>query len=236
MAARQVVVEPPGVFPRRAAAWLAEALSDALSARGQCTIALSGGTTPRPVYAALAAPDLANGIDWSRVHVYFADERAVPPDHVDSNFRMARESLLSRVPIPAAQIHRMEGERPDLDAAAAAYDRLLPGALDVLVLGVGADGHTASLFPGAPALTEGQRRVVAVDGPKPPTRRLTITPPVIAAARKVAVLAVGKAKAWAVARALDDHTSATEVPATLARHGVWFLDMAAAAEPARPVI
>jgi 6-phosphogluconolactonase len=235
MASRHIVVEGPEAFPRRAAAWLAETLSDVLKARGQCTIALSGGTTPRPVYAALAAPDLASGIDWSRVHVYFGDERAVPPDHVDSNFRMAMESLLSRVAVPAAQIHRMEGERPDLDAAAAAYDRLLPGALDVLVLGMGADGHTASLFPGSPALAERRRRVMVVNGPKPPTHRMTITPPVIAAARQVVVLAAGREKAVAVARALDDHTPVSEVPAALARRAVWFLDPAAAAQLARPV-
>lgn len=235
MTSRHIVVERPEAFSHRAAAWLAETLADFLRAGEQCAIAFSGGTTPRPVYAALAAPALAGGIDWSRVHVYFADERAVPPDHVDSNFRMVNESLLAHVPVPAAQIHRMQAERADRDAAAAAYDRLLPAAVDVLVLGMGADGHTASLFPGSWALGEQRRRVVPVEGPKPPARRMTITPPVIAAARRVVVLATGREKATAVGRALDDHTSPNDVPAALARHGVWFLDPAAAAQLARAV-
>lgn len=231
---RQVVVADAGAFALRAATWLAETVTDVLAARTHCAVALSGGVTPRPVYAALAAPDLAGRIDWHRVDVYFADERAVPPDHPDSNFRMATESLLGRVAIPEARVHRMEGERRDLDAAATAYDGQLPAALDVLVLGLGADGHTASLFPGSPALAERQHRVVAVESPKPPPRRLTITPPVIAAARHVAVFATGKEKAAAVARALEGDATAGEVPAVLARHGVWFLDRAAAARLARP--
>ena len=210
-------------------------MADVLAARGRCALALSGGATPQPVYAALAGPDLASRIAWNGVDVYFGDERAVPRDHADSNFRMAMEALLSRVPIPAARIHRMEADRPDLDAAAAAYGDQLPPALDVVVLGMGADGHTASLFPGSPALAERQRRVVAVEGPKPPRRRLTITPPVIAAARHVVVLVTGKEKAAAVARALDDHTPPSEIPAALARHAVWFLDRAAAGRLARPV-
>lgn len=232
---RHVVVETPGAFAHRAAAWLAETMADVLAARARCALALSGGATPRPVYATLAAPELASRVDWNGVEVYFGDERAVPHDHVDSNWRMAMEALLSRVPIPAAQIHRMEAERQDLDAAAAAYGDQLPAALDVLVLGMGADGHTASLFPGSPALGERRRLVVAVEGPKPPRRRLTITPPVIAAARHVVVLVTGKEKAAAVARAFDDHTPMSEIPAALARHGVWFLDSAAAARLGRHV-
>ncbi len=231
----QLVVEQTEALPARAAAWLAETMVEVVAARGSCAIALSGGATPRPVYAALGAPQLAGRIDWNRVDVYFGDERAVPPDHADSNYRMAMEALLSRVAIPAARVHRMEGERHDLDAAAAAYDRQLPAALDVLVLGMGPDGHTASLFPGSAALAERQRRVVVVEGPKPPRRRLTITPPVIAAARHVAVLVTGKEKATAVARALESDAAASEIPAVLARHGVWFLDRAAAARLARPV-
>jgi len=210
-------------------------MADVLAARGRCAIALSGGETPRPVYAALAAPDVTTHVDWNRVDVFFGDERVVPPDDPASNYRMAMDALLSRVPIPKAHIHRMEAEHADLDAAATAYDGQLPAALDMLVLGIGADGHTASLFPGSPALGERHRRVVVVDSPKPPRRRMTITPPVIAAARHVAVLVTGSEKAAAVARALDDATPASAIPAVLARHGVWFLDRAAAARLARPV-
>ena len=235
MATNHVVVESPTAFPRRVAAWLAETMAEVLAVRRRCAIALSGGVTPRPVYAALAAPDLASDVDWNRVDVYFADERAVPPDHPDSNFRMARETLLAPLMVPEAHIHRMQGERRDLDTAAAAYDHELPATLDVLLLGMGADGHTASLFPGSPALAEQLRRVVVVESPKPPPRRMTITPPVIAAARHIAVLVTGKDKAPAVARALEGDTAASDIPAVLARHGVWFLDRAAATRLVRAV-
>ena len=193
---------------------------------GVFQVPLASGTTH--VVVAVTGPSYA-------IHYPYGGFVAVPRDHADSNFRMAMEALLSRVPIPPARIHRMEAERQDLDAAAAAYGDLLPAALDVLVLGMGADGHTASLFPGSPALAERERRVVVVDGPKPPRRRMTITPPVIAAARHVVVLVTGKEKAAAVARAVDEATPASEIPAALARHGVWFLDRAAAARLARPV-
>jgi len=233
-----VVVEAMASFPRRAAQWLAETMSRVLATRGHCTIALSGGTTPRPVYAALAAPDLARGIAWNRVDIYFGDERDVPRDDAESNYRMAMEALLMHVAIPEARVHRIEAERRDLDAAADAYAQVLPEALDVLVLGMGADGHTASLFPGSPALSEQRRRVVVVASPKPPRQRVTITPPVIAAARQVVMLVTGGEKAAAVARALDaDAPPPSQVPAVLARPplGVWFLDHAAAARLPKPV-
>ncbi len=225
----RIVVADGAALARSAAVWLAETLADAIAARGRCTLALAGGSTPAPVYAELASPALARRIDWSRVHVYFGDERAVPPTHRDSNYRVASDVLLSRVPIPAAQIHRMEGERQDLAAAAADYERLLPPALDVLLLGMGRDGHTASLFPHSPALAERARRVVVVESPKPPPLRLTITPPVIAAARHLAMLATGKEKADPAVRALEGPATPQEIPACLARHGIWFLDRAAAA-------
>jgi len=226
------VVEPADSLPRRAATWIAETIAAVLAARPRCSIALSGGTTPGPVYRALAAPDVSRGIAWSKVDVYFADERAVPSNDRNSNFRMVEETLLSQVPIRAAQVHRMEGERSDLEAAATDYDRALPPALDVLVLGMGADGHTASLFPGSPALAE-RRRVVVVDSPKPPPRRLTITPPVIAAARHIAMVVTGAEKAAAVGLVREGGAPVTAMPAVLARHGVWFLDPAAAAQLAR---
>ena len=236
MPSSRVVVEETDSFPRRVAEWLAETMARNLTSSGRCTIALSGGGTPRPVYAALAAPDLAGGIDWGKIDVYFGDERAVPPDDRENNYRMATDALLSHVPIPASHVHRIEAERHDLDAAADAYAQVLPEALDVLVLGLGADGHTASLFPGSPALTERRRRVVVVTSPKPPRQRVTITPPVIAAARQVVMLVTGREKAATVARALDtDAPPPSQVPAVLARHGVWFLDPLAAARLARPV-
>lgn len=235
MPSPHVVIEPAAAYARRAAEWLAETIAGVLATQRQCAIALSGGETPRPVYGALAAPELASAIDWNRVAVYFGDERAVAPHDADSNFRMATQALLSRVPLPQAQIHRMEGERPDLDAAAAAYERQLPPALDVLILGMGVDGHTVSLFPGSPALLERQRRVVAAESPKPPRLRLTITPPVIAQAHQVTVLVTGSDKAAVVARALEGDAPASEIPAVLARRGVWFLDHAAAARLARSI-
>jgi len=224
-----LTIRDPDTLAAAMAGWIAEMLGAAVRARGTGTIALAGGGTPRGVYEVLAAPPLRDAVPWGRVHVYFGDERAVPPDDPDSNFRMAREALLARVPVPPAQIHRMEAERADLEAAAAAYAQALPAALDGLLLGVGEDGHTASLFPGAPALGETARRVVPVVGPKPPPRRLTVTPPVIAAARSVGVIAVGAGKAEAVARALEAPLAPRETPAQLARGGHWFLDPAAAA-------
>src|SRR5438094_250502 len=238
MPSSRVVVEETDSFPRRVAEWLAETIARTVAASGHCTIALSGGGTPQPVYAALAAPDLANGIDWPKIDVYFGDERAVPPDDRESNYRMATDTLLSHVPVPESRGHRIKAERRDLEAAADAYAQALPEALDVLVLGMGADGHTASLFPGSPALSERRRRVVVVASPKQPRQRVTITPPVIAAARQVVMLVTGGEKAAGGARALaGDTPPQRQVPAVLARrpHAVWFLDPAAAARLPRPV-
>jgi 6-phosphogluconolactonase len=179
------------------------------------------------VYQALAARD---DVPWQQVHVYFGDERAVPPDDPESNFGMARETLLARVPVPETQIHRMHAEASDVEAAARTYEELLPARFDLVLLGIGEDGHTASLFPGSSAVTEQTRRVLFVTGPKPPPRRLTITPPVIAAARATLVLAAGAAKAEAVARALEGADDVIACPAQLARAGYWMLDRAAAAE------
>ena len=175
-----------------------------------------------------------SGLDWNQVDVFFTDDRAVPADHPESNHRMVSQALLSRVPIPAGRVHRMEAERADRDAAAWAYERLLPPRLDILVLGMGADGHTASLYPGSPALDERHRLVVPVTGPAAPAERLTITPPVIEAARTVAVIVTGADKAAMVARALEGPLSPKAVPVQLARRGVWFLDPAAAGQLTRP--
>ena len=220
----------PASFAAIAAEHVAVAVAASITARERCALALTGGSTPRPVYEQMAAPPLSKRIPWDRVTIYFGDERCVPADDPQSNFRMADESLLRRVPIPRASIHRLEGERTDHDAAAADYARLLPDALDVLLLGVGEDGHTASLFPRSPALQEEARRVVSARSPAPPANRLTITPPVIRAARAIIVLASGRTKAAAIARALEGSRSPEEVPIQLALGGTWLLDRAAASE------
>jgi len=221
-----IIVPEPVELVRRAAEWLATEVTRAIAERGSCALGLAGGWTPEPVYRALAS---GSSVDWKRVDVFFGDERAVPPDHPDSNYRMIHLALLSRVPIPAGQVHRMEAERPDREAAAREYERSLPPRLDVLLLGMGPDGHTASLFPGSAALDERHRLVLPVLGAKAPAERLTITPPVIEAARKVAVIATGEDKALMVARAVEGLFSPKAVPVQLARRGVWFLDQAAAA-------
>jgi 6-phosphogluconolactonase len=213
-------------LPARAAEKLAEVLRDAVRTGGRACIALAGGTTPRAVHEVLATlPE----IPWNGIHVYFGDERSVPADHPDSNYRMAKESLLDRVPIPSSQIHRPDADHADRDAAARAYEAILPAAFDLLVLGIGEDGHTASLFPGSPALNERQRRCIPVIGPKAPPERLTLTPPVLEAARSVVMLAAGAGKAAAVARALEGPWDPLGTPAQLVRNAAWFLDPPAAA-------
>src|SRR6187431_219561 len=209
-----------------AAERIAEALKQTISRDFAASLALAGGTTPRAAYEALAK---IPGIDWSKVSVYFGDERAVPASHPDSNFAMAKAALFDRVPLPSANIHRIAAEDPDQDAAARAYDALLPARISVLVLGIGEDGHTASLFPGSPALNERTRRVLPVIGPKPPPQRLSITPPVIESAQLCIVIANGAGKAEPVRRALKEPLDIQTTPSGLARHGLWLLDHAAAA-------
>lgn len=209
-----------------AAKHLAQALEQAIAQKGEASLALAGGTTPKAAYEALAK---LSGMDWGRVHVYFGDERCVAPTHPDSNFKMAQGALFERVPLPPGNIHRMLAEQPDRDAAARAYDAQLPSRISVIVLGIGEDAHTASLFPGSPALRERERRVVPVIGPKPPPERLTITPPVIESAELCIVLATGAGKAEAVFRALRGPIDIEATPSCLARSGLWLMDHAAAA-------
>jgi 6-phosphogluconolactonase len=221
-----IVASRPAELARQAAEWLGLEVTRAIAERGSCALGLAGGRTPEPIYRELAA---GSSIDWRKVSVFFGDERAVPPDHPHSNYFMVHLALLSRVPIPAGNVHRMEAERADREAAAREYERSLPPQLDVLLLGMGPDGHTASLFPGSAALDERDRLVLPVLGSKPPAERLTITPPVIEAARKVAVIATGGDKALMVARAIEGPYAPKVVPVQLARRGCWFLDLAAAA-------
>jgi 6-phosphogluconolactonase len=219
------VVDTQAELVTTASKWLEQAIDRCVRVAGSCSIALSGGNTPRPVYARLA---LSPRIAWERLHVYFADERCVSPDDPASNYRMIHESLLARTRIPAPQIHRIFGERSDIDRAAEEYAALLPERLDVIVLGIGADGHTASLFPGAEALTERSRRAVHTRSPVHPFDRISVTPPVITNAGAILVLASGGDKAAAVSRALAAECDPTDIPARLASDGTWIVDRLAA--------
>ena len=175
----------------------------AISERGRFTVVLSGGNTPRAIYS-LLAERYAHTISWEQVFVFFGDERHVPPDHPDSNFRMANESLLSHVPIPAKNIHRVQAElaapmaADQYQATLREFFSLQDGDLpqfDLVMLGMGEDGHTASLFPGTPALEETSRTVVANHVEKLETDRITLTFPVLNATSEVLIMIAGENKA-----------------------------------------
>jgi len=226
-AASRRIVTSADAFAATAAATIARVLERAVADRGVASLALAGGTTPEPVYRKLAT--LAT-LHWNQIDIYFGDERAVPPESPDSNYNRAVHALLSPLRTAPRHTYRMPAEEPDLDAAARAYAALLPAQLDLIVLGIGEDGHMASLFPGSPALMETARTVVAVHGPKPPHDRLTLTPLAIQAARNVIVLAAGAPKAAAVAQALTGPFAPHHCPAQLVREATWVIDTAAAAQ------
>ena len=222
----RIVVDPRG-FAQAAAELIGHQVGGTSRAGGGISLGLAGGNTVAPVYEHLAAlPSVSQS--WNAVSFYFGDERAVPPDHRDSNYRLARETLFSRIPAASERIHRMEAERDDLDEAAREYDALLPASLDLLLLGVGADGHVASLFPGSAALEENERRVVPAFGGMPPVARLTITPRVLAMAKKIIVIVSGASKQAAVTRALEGPVDHLACPAQLVRGATWILDQPAA--------
>jgi 6-phosphogluconolactonase len=221
--------------------WL-EIANEAISARGIFHVALSGGSTPRSLYRLLAHPKFAEHIPWDRVHIYFGDERTVPPDHNDSNFRMAKKALLDHVAIPLAHIHRIEGELEDPHDAASAYTRELTSNLplsaqgvvqfDLLLLGVGSDGHIASLFPATPVLHERARLVEAVHVEKLDSWRITLTLPVIDHARHVLILVSGDAKAPIICDIFATRRTPPYPVQLINPQGMleWHLDQAAAAQ------
>jgi 6-phosphogluconolactonase len=220
-----------------AATRMAGALRAALQARGRATVALSGGNTPRDAYAALAREP---GLDWTKIDVFWVDERAVGPTDDRSNYRWAKATLLDAARVPAERVHRMPSDAPDLGAAAKAYDQAIAQvvggdepAFDLMVLGVGDDGHTASLFPGDPTVDVADRLVAAVPAKPGREARLTLTRPVIQHARRVLVMAVGAAKRPALARAWASDGDVHETPSRIIRDCrgavTWIIDEAAGA-------
>jgi 6-phosphogluconolactonase len=205
---------------------------DAITARGVVTIALSGGSTPRRLFQLLAARG-RDALAWDHVELWWGDERCVPPDHADSNYRMAREALIDPLGLADERAHRMTGER-DPELAAMAYERELVGALgappvlDYVMLGMGADGHTASLFPHSPGLVERERWVIA-NPIGVNTMRLTLTVPAILAARNIRFLVAGADKADALHAVLEGPRDPERYPAQLiAERATWLVDAAAA--------
>jgi 6-phosphogluconolactonase len=209
------------------------AAREGVAARGRFTVALPGGSVATTFFPRLSRVPL----DWSNVDLFWGDERAVPPDHPDSNYAVARSLWLAPAGVPPSRVHRMKAEEPDLEKAAADYERELqeaagsPPRLDLVLLGVGPDGHVCSLFAGHPVLAVRDRAVAVVeDSPKPPPRRLTLTLPVVAGAHGVVVVALGRGKAEVIREAIEDAGSALPVAlvAREARRTLFLLDPEAA--------
>jgi len=222
-----------------AAEIFAASAASAIDARGRFAVALSGGETPRTLYERLAVPALRERVDWAHTHLFWGDERCVPHDDPRSNHHLVAQTLLAGVPVPAEQIHPFPCAEDPVEAALA-YERTLRGfaggevpRFDLVLLGLGADGHTASLFPGEPALAERERMAVVARGPKDGPWRVTLTLPVLKRAARIVFLVVGAAKASALRRVLaGDGTEAP--PAALVRPDlgelVWLADAAAASK------
>jgi len=213
-------------------------IRSAISQQGECTLVLSGGTTPRSLYRLLGSV-YRNEIPWERVHLFWGDERYVPPDDPASNFRMVKETLLDAISIPVTNVYAMPTGHADPNAAAREYEALLARRVngggrrfDLILLGLAPDGHIASLFPGSKALEESERRVVAVRVPKEPPQRLTLTLPAINRAAHVHFLVAGKAKAGALHRVVVGPCDVQTCPAVgvkpLDGTVTWWVDEAAA--------
>ncbi|MES9867162.1 MAG: 6-phosphogluconolactonase [Candidatus Thiodiazotropha sp. LLP2] len=203
-------------FVDHAEKWIVDKINHVLGLSDHCHLMLAGGSTPLPVYRALSR---RSDIPWSRISLYFGDERCVPVDTPENNAFSVLGALFPGERPQGLTVYRMCGEE-DPDKAAKEYESILPERVDILLLGMGSDGHTASLFPGSAALDEEQRRVMPVIGNKPPMQRLTVTPSVIQQARYLLLMAQGEDKADAVRWALQEG----KVPAALARNGDWLLD------------
>ena len=233
------IYDDKSALTQAAADYVLACFDDAVATHDYFALALSGGSTPRALYVRLAKLIHERGIDASKLRVFWGDERTVPPDHAESNFRMAQETLLEPAAIPSENVYRMRGELPP-EQAAADYESVLRdffGAeerFDLVLLGMGDDGHTASLFPHTPALSETERLVVANYVPKLETWRITLTAPAINSAAHVAFLVAGSAKATPLQAVLEGPHRPDELPSQLIQPVggdlVWLVDRAAAAD------
>ena len=232
------IFDDPEAMSRGAAELLVGIAKQAVAARGRFSVALSGGGTPRRTYELLATAPYRDQVDWSRAHIFWGDERCVPLDDPRSNARLAREALLGHVPIPPVQVHPMDCS-PSPREGARRYEVMLreffaPAApcFDLIMLGLGDNGHTASLFPGTPALTESKRWVAEVYVPQQELYRLTLTAPIINGAAAVAFLVAGAAKAAVVREVIQGPRDPLRLPAQLINPQpgelYWLLDKAAA--------
>lgn len=231
-----VVEESPQILIESAASQIVKLARDCIALRGSFSFALAGGSTPRALYELLASEPYASNIDWQNTHVLFDDERAVAPDDELANYKMAQTALLSKVPIPAENVHRMEAEREDLESAARDSEEVLKAffPLDLVLLGMGDDGHTASLFPHSPVLAESTLLCAAtpVASLQPHLRRLTLTFPAINAARFIWIIVTGESKASRLQNVFEGarDIGSTPVAGVEPQDGelVWMLDRAAA--------
>jgi 6-phosphogluconolactonase len=226
------VFPTPEALTEAAARFVLDSAATAIAERGIFRIALAGGSTPRVLYARLALPDISGGVDWPHWHVYFGDERAVPPDDDASNYRMARHALLDRVPLPADNVHRISGELEPALAAERYASELGEAPLDLVLLGMGDDGHTASLFLDCTVDRE-SRLVVATKSPVKPHDRISLTLRALNQARAVLFLVTGASKAARLESVLSELArDAPSFPAAKVRPTsgalYWFLDAAAA--------
>ncbi len=238
----RVLTTPQELF-EAAAEVVVHTATDAVEQRGRFTIALSGGSTPKSLFNLLAT-NARTVLPWDRMFFFWGDERHVPPTDPDSNYRMAEEAMLSKIPVAAGNVFRIPAENPDAAAAADAYEQTLrkffqlgPGEVpifDLILLGMGPDGHTASLFPGSAGLQEKTRLVIANWVDKLKTSRLTLTLPVLNAARCVAFLVSGTDKAAVLKTVLEEDAPAEQYPSKLIRPNngklIWLLDRAAASD------
>ena len=238
------VLPDPDALADAAARLVAEYAQAAIAARGRYSLALSGGSTPRALHLRLAALPLRDQVEWQRVHIFFGDERCVAPDDAQSNYHMAYETLLSQVGVPKANVHRMRGELDPGEAARLyevelqAYFGTESPSFDLILLGMGDNGHTASLFPGLSAVHEQTRWVVAEYVAEVSMWRITLTPVVLNAARSDVFLVSGTAKAEMLKRVLEGPYVPVELPAQVVRPTtgelLWLVDQAAAAELTPP--